>query len=143
MLVSVLILASSNVFASAATDVTATCLADSTSGKDRKLLARWIFLAMARHPAIEHLSKATATDSEDANREMGALFTRLVAVDCAQQIKAMVAAEGPSSMETSFELLGKIAMQELMTDPKVGAAFAGIDDYIDQEKVGAVVAPAK
>ena len=39
--------------ASTPIEATKTCLSDNTSGKDRKLLAKWIFLAMAAHPEFK------------------------------------------------------------------------------------------
>ncbi|HET7845515.1 MAG TPA: hypothetical protein VFL14_15265 [Xanthomonadales bacterium] len=141
MLLGAALIATPNVYASATSDATATCLVDSTTGKDRKLLARWIFLAMAQHPAITQLSKATPADNEDAHKEMGALFTRLVADDCPDEFKAMLAADGAGAIESAFELLGKMAMQELMADPKVAESIGGLNKYVDEAKVGAVLAP--
>lgn len=67
--------------ATPASDAAGTCLADSTTGKDRKQLARWIFLAMAQHPEIGDLAKVTPAALEEANKQTGALFTRLIADD--------------------------------------------------------------
>ena len=35
------------------------CLADNTSGRDRKDLARWVFFAMAAHPEIKQYTVPT------------------------------------------------------------------------------------
>lgn len=41
------------------TDALGSCLADNTTGKDRKELARWIFVAMSAHPEMRDLSNTT------------------------------------------------------------------------------------
>src|SRR3982751_4847671 len=37
-----------------------TCLADNTSGRDRKELAKWIFVAMSAHPDMKDVAGVTA-----------------------------------------------------------------------------------
>lgn len=120
-------------------DALATCLADSTSGKDRKDLARWMFLAMAAHPDMRELSAASKDAAEQASRSVGMLFTRLVAENCSTQVRALVKNEGPESLRTAFEFLGKLAMQELMTNREVNASITAIDRYIDRSKTAAVL----
>src|SRR5262245_1310891 len=66
-----------------------TCLADSTSGKDRKDLAKWIFLAMAAHPEMkQHANAGTATAADESSKTIAALVTRLLTDSCANEIKA-------------------------------------------------------
>ena len=118
-----------------ATDRAATCLTDSTSGKDRKALVKWMFLAISKHPEISSLSAATAEMDTQSNQEVGQLYTRLIADDCAVEIKAMVEADGPASIAKAFEVLGGVAMQELMEHPEVEKAFSHLDTHMDQERI--------
>lgn len=143
LLTGCLLLAASGAHASPALDATATCLTDHTNGADRKLLARWVFLAMAQHPAIAQLSKATEADNQAAHKQMGELFTRLISEDCPTEIKAMVASDGMDSFEKAFEMLGSMAMQELIADPHVSGAFSGLQQYVDEEKIQGVLQNAK
>ena len=116
-----------------------TCLTDSTTGKDRKDLIKWIFVAVSKHPELSELSSVTPEVEETVNRRLGELFTRLVAQDCPTEIAAMVKTHGPSSLSQPFEVLGKVAMQELMTHPNVAASLAALDRYVDQSRLEPVL----
>lgn len=120
-------------------DTAGTCLTDNTTGKDRKILTRWVYLAMSKHPELRALSSATSADHDASTRDVAALFQRLVVVDCRDEIKAMIAAEGSGSMGLPFEVLGRVAMLELMGNPDVAAEIARIDRFIDKTKVDAAV----
>lgn len=120
-------------------EVAATCLTDSTSGRDRKDLVKWIFLAMASHPEISALAVAEPATVEDSNARVGALMTRLVAEDCAEQMRQMLAEHGSTSMTTAFETLGGVAMDELMAHPDVSKAFADLERHFDQAKIDAAL----
>jgi hypothetical protein len=117
------------------------CMADRTTGKDRKDLAKWIFIAMGAHPDIRNLSAASGTELDSSSRTVGALFSRLIAENCAGEFSALVANEGSESIGIAFEFLGKLAMRELMTDSEVSAALAGFEKYIDRPKVSSVLTP--
>lgn len=122
-------------------EATQTCFSDSTTGKDRKLLGKWIFLALAGHPEISQLSSASPADHEDTSRQFAALFMRLVTVDCATEMRALAQAGGPEAMKLPFEHLGQIAMQELMNHPNVSGNIAGFERFLDQDKLNATLTP--
>ena len=116
------------------------CLADNTSGKDRKELARWIFLAMATHPDIkEHAASSVGSASEANARAMGTMFTRLLAESCAKETQALVSAAGPSSIQYAFQTLGQLAMQELMADKSVSGQMGMFERFVDQKKLAEVL----
>lgn len=117
------------------------CLADNTTGRDRKDLARWIFLAMATHPEIKEMSKATAPQHEQSQRAVAGLFSRLVGDVCAAEVRALVKSEGPGALGKPFEVLGQLAMQELMTNGDVKASIGGFERFIDRAKVEPVLKP--
>jgi len=117
------------------------CLADNTTGRDRKDLARWIFLAMAAHPEIKEMSKASAAQQEQSQRAVAGLFSRLVGDTCATEVRALVKAEGPGALGKPFEVLGQLAMQELMTNADVKANVGGFERFIDRAKVEPVFKP--
>lgn len=145
MRVTVLLLSLASLFAadsavaSDSIDAASSCLTDSTTGRDRKDLVRWIFLAMSKHPEIEQLAASTTAIDEESNKVVGALFTRLVADDCATEIRAMIAEHGPASLSKAFEVLGRVAMMELMAHPNVNGTFSGLDRYTDQERISEVL----
>lgn len=118
-------------------DALSACFSDNTTGKERKELARWIFVAMAAHPEIGDLSKVTSSDREAVNKIAGDLVTRLISQNCADRAKAAIKNEGAKSLQESFGVLGKLAMQELMTNPAVASSLLGYEKYIDKKKVEA------
>ena len=118
-------------------DALGTCLADNTSGKERKNLARWIFSAMATHPEMKDLSNATAQTRDKISQSMGVLVTRLLTENCAVQTRAAVQNEGNASLEAAFGSLGALAMQELMSNQDVNAAIGQFERYVDSKKIQA------
>ncbi len=119
----------------AQTDALGTCLADQTSGKDRKDLARWVFLSMAGHPEMARYSKVDAKSVEEASRQMGAMVSRLLGELCAKEYKETVKSRGGLGLQAAFETLGRLAMQELMTDANVKANMAQFERYVDRSKL--------
>jgi hypothetical protein len=111
------------------------CLADNTSGRDRKDLARWVFLSMAAHPEIKDLSKATPADTEGATRTTGALITRLLTQSCAKEARMTMVAGGANALQLAFQTLGQLAMQELMSDGNVTQSMGSIERHVDQKKI--------
>jgi hypothetical protein len=119
-----------------------TCLMDSTSGKDRKDLVKWIFFAMAAHPELKQYAAAnTVTAADEGSKRMGALVSRLLTESCATETKAvMKSGEAGRSLEVAFEGLGKIAMQELMTDKAVQDSMGVFMRYFDQKRLNEMLA---
>lgn len=117
----------------------ARCLADNTTGKDRKDLARWVFLSMAAHPEISQYSAAeigkaaNETDATIAN-----LLTHLLAESCLNETRAAIREGGPTAIQAAFQTLGQLAMQELMSAPQVTARMADFQKHIDHNKLNRV-----
>lgn len=83
------------------------CLADNTSGKDRKDLARWVFFAMAAHPEIKpYLSPAAAASDVTTNSAVAELYTRLLAENCTKQTQAAIKDGGTQAIVLAFQTLG-------------------------------------
>jgi hypothetical protein len=112
-----------------------TCIAESTTGRDRKELAKWIFYAMAAHSEIK--SRVTIVDADvQANAKVIAvLVNRLLTEACLKETRAVLHGNFPSALELAFENLGKLAMLELMGD---SAAKAGLNrwlEFFDQKQL--------
>jgi hypothetical protein len=115
------------------------CLADNTSGKDRKELARWVFLAMAVHPEIrQYAAQNTMQAAEETHRQVAQTFTRLLTESCRQQTQAAFKQGGPTALQGAFQTLGQLAMQELMSDRGVTSAMGAFERYLDQNKLNQV-----
>ena len=65
-----------------ATDALASCVADNTTGKDRKDLAKWVFVAMSAHPEIKPLSKASDAVKESLDKNLANIATKLITESC-------------------------------------------------------------
>jgi predicted secreted protein len=117
------------------------CLGDNTSGKDRKDLAKWVFMAMATHPEIAPLSATTPAIMETSQKAMGVLVTRLIADNCPNEMRAAVKAHGSNGIKAAFEILGRIAMQELTSNADVTSALTGFERFMDKTKVERVLKP--
>jgi 23S rRNA C2498 (ribose-2'-O)-methylase RlmM len=128
----------SSVYAGPSADILSTCLANSTTGKDRINLARWVFAAMATHPEVASISNVTPEKLDGINKTNGELYTRLLTVDCNKEVREAVKLENSEALRVAFESLGRLAMQELMGNPVVNAQFtSGQEKYLDMKKIKA------
>lgn len=135
--------AGGKVWAGPATDSLATCLGDNTSGKERKMLVRWVFLSISSHPDLRPLSAATPAMSTSSSKETANLFTQLLTERCADKAAAAINADGKLAIEGAFGHLGKIAMMEMMGHPQVQQNLADLDKYTDKRKFEALVKKTK
>jgi len=121
-------------FAQSPTDALATCLVDNLTGKERKSLAKWIFFAIGAHPEIKAYSNVSPKDVRASDEYVGALVTRLMTVDCATRLKTAYAAD-PGSLQKAFEMVGRVAIQELTTSEEVQKAISSHAQYADKDKI--------
>ena len=121
--------------ASPSADALGQCFADNTTGKDRKDLAKWLFVGMSAHPEISAIARASAEATEAAQRTVGILFTRLITETCPNEMRAVIKSEGAEGAKFAFESLGKMAMQELTSNSQVSGVIAGFQRYVDKPKV--------
>lgn len=121
------------------TEALRTCLADHTNGKDRKELARWIFLAMSAHPEIRDFAQVSEADREASSRQMAATIGRLLTEDCAGTSRTVIAAHGQQGLFNAFKFLGELAMQELMTHEAVAGEISRYARFIDHQKLAEVL----
>jgi hypothetical protein len=127
--------------ANQAVEVFSQCIADNSTGKDRKALARWLFVSMGAHPEMRAIAPIPPSASEDASRVAGELFSRLLADSCPTQTQAAVRAVGPIAVQQAFTVLGQLAMQELMTDKDVAAGMASLQKHLDTKRLETVLNP--
>jgi len=111
------------------------CLTDSMTGKERKNLAKWIFLGMSAHSMLKPYSDVSESDVDASNKFVGELITRLITEDCPEQASAAYKVLGSSAFEQAFKVAGEVAMQEVMMESNVGQALGAFEKYLDREKV--------
>lgn len=127
-----------SVLADSPSGALANCLVDHLTGKERKNLAKWIFFSIAAHPEIKSFSNASPKDIEDSDRYVGNLITRLLTDDCPGELKK-ASASGPLGARKAFELVGQVAMQELMTNQDVMKSISNYAQYADREKISRIL----
>jgi len=115
------------------------CMVDSMTGKERKQIAQWLFFAMAVHSENKEFSKVTNEAKKKSNEFVGKLVTRLMTENCPVQTKKAVQEEGSEAMKGAFGLVGKVAMQELMTNKDVTDSLSGFEKFLDKDKLNAVL----
>lgn len=118
-------------------DKLAICLVKSTTDADKNTLMRWIFAAMATHPSVKDLGKVSPEAGARLNKEVAQLFWSLVSDRCGAETKDAVKFEGPETIGSSFEVLGKVAMQGLMADADVARYMGGVDANLDKAEMEA------
>lgn len=110
------------------------CLADSTTGKDRRDFITWMFSSLAAHPQIHNFSNISASEKKMIDKNMAKIFTRLITEDCANQSRQVIQNEGEEGFKSAFKELGKIATQEIISNPNVDKSMGDFVSYIDENK---------
>ena len=113
------------------------CLTDSLNGKERKLLAKWIFAAIAAHPEIIDLSAVSAEARDLIDEDVGNLITRLLSVDCDAELVAAMS-RNPLALQDSFKVVGEVAMMELLNERSVADALTGYVKYVDMQAIESI-----
>jgi len=118
-------------------DQLGSCLTTKASTDDQTLLMKWMFSAMALHPAIQSMGTVTISAEQQAqtDKAMGEMFVRLLATDCRTESVAAIKNEGPGALASAFQTLGQIAGAGLMTAPEVAAGMSGVETHIDTQKL--------
>lgn len=121
------------------TDELSKCLVSSTTAQDRVALVKWMFSAAASHPAVKDIVAITPEKIDQENQIIGKLFMRLISESCAKQTKEAIKYEGVMAIQGGFQVLGQVAGQEMFTSPEVANNMAGLQQYIDNDKIEALM----
>jgi hypothetical protein len=112
-------------------------MSDALSGKERKLLARWIFFGISSHSTIQQFSNIQDSDRTESDQFVGTLITRLLASDCPDQTKVAFES-GFQAFEQAFRIIGEVAMMEIMTEPAVSQSLGAFENYMDDDAFNAI-----
>lgn len=118
------------------------CLVKSSSPQDQSDLVVWVFSAMSLNPAVRAYTTLTDAQRDAMSRKAAALMTRLLTSDCRTEAVAALKYEGGAAIETSFSLLGEVAVRGLMNDPDVNKAMETLGGDMDKEKLQALLKEA-
>lgn len=113
------------------------CLVDALTGKERKQLAQWIYFGIAAHPEMASYSRVNSEDRSTSDKVVALLVMRLLTEDCAAEFAAAQQSD-PLAVQKAFELVGRVAMMELMNDQAVASALSTYAEHLDQSRINAV-----
>ena len=115
-------------------DEMAKCLVQSTNSKDNISLVRWLVRVYGEHPDSNDFINLSINDKEKIDKEIAALFNRLLLEDCKKETKMALNYEGDQVLFTAFQILGQVAGRELNKEKNVAEAINKFLNYIDTEK---------
>lgn len=138
--VSITLLATNACAATPIDDLTR-CFSENTNGKDRKALAKWIFVSLAAHTEMGSLTQIPRQTTDDATKVAGLMLTRLIADSCPREMQAAIKADGPVAAQPAFNAIGQLAMQELMLDKNVTVSLNEIQRHMDMERIQPIMNP--
>lgn len=133
------LLSSQAAFAGPYGDDLSKCLVNSTTQADRQALVKWIFSTASLHPAVKTMVSVSEKQLDDSNRYTAELLTKLLTESCRSEAEKALQYEGPVTFQTSFQVLGQVAGQELFSSPEVAVAMsAGLAKHLDARKLASL-----
>jgi hypothetical protein len=110
-----------------------------TTIEDRKAMTSWLLSTITIHPQMREFSSISDSQREVITENMAKLIENLLTKKCKKEAKLAFKYEGSVSLETSFQLLGRIAMAELFGDPNVKSAFENLNKYVDPKRLNSAL----
>ena len=111
----------------------ANCLMQKTTERDKVVLVRWAFSAMAHHSALKeefNIPKSKFTKHEIAVADY---VQYILGTVCFKEAKNVLKYEGDEAFLKAFEMLGEIAFLSLMQEESVSNALENYVTHIDPE----------
>ncbi|MGS1118769.1 hypothetical protein [Rhodanobacter sp. UC4436_H3] len=125
------------------TDDLSKCLVSRTTSEQKAVLVNWMFSAMSLNPAVSRYVSIPAAQRKQFNIDMAQLFETLLTVTCKKEMQAAVKYEGSGAVGAAFNMLGQVAGRELFSNPEVAKGMADLEQYMDQDKLKAVMSAAE
>ena len=129
------VVAAPQAFAGEYSEALGKCFVHATTKEDRASLIRWFYTAASRHPAVQGLATVSDGQIDEANRTIATLFVNLLTTSCKSEAQKAYQEEGPPMFRLSFDVLDKVAAQELFDSPEVKASMRGLQNYVDHDKL--------
>lgn len=119
-------------------DALTSCITDNTTGKERKEMVKFIFMALASHPEIKEISKITESDREKTYQAFANTLTRLLTQNCAEETRNSLKTGSKEDLQSAFRAFGQLGARELMTNPDVATSLSNFERYLDTKKLEAL-----
>jgi len=106
------------------------CLSMKSTGEDRIAFAAWLVVGMSSAPQLKGLASVAPADRDGRNRDVARIFTRLIVKDCIEYAKPLLKAGKTKAFSAAFETFGRMAMEELMSNPGTDKAMSEFTKYL-------------
>jgi hypothetical protein len=116
-------------------DDLAKCLVRSTTSKDKTVLVQWMFAMASLNSDVKQLSAVTTAQRTELHRRFADMVQILLTKSCLKETRDAVQYEGPSTLETSFNVLGQVAGRELFADPNVAGGMKELEGMLDIKSI--------
>ena len=137
------LVANTGAFAGPYGDDLAKCLVKATTAEEKGVLVQWMFATMALHPDVKWMAAITPDQRAKLNEKTAKQFETLLTKTCLAETKAAMKYEGPSTFESSFNVLGTVAARELMSHPSVVAGNEDFAKYLETDAMRGLLDPPK
>lgn len=116
------------------------CLVSTSTDQDKHKLVEWIFASIALNPSVSSYVSLPAEKRQEIDRNMAAVFERLVGESCRKEAVEAVKYEGPAAFAVAFQLFGQVAGQQMFAAPEVSKGSEAFLEFLDveglQRKIG-------
>ena len=102
-----------------------------TTERDKVVLVRWMFSAVAQHSALESEFNISAEKSTNHEIAIADYMQYILGSICLEEAKNVLSYEGEEAFTKSFEYLGELAMMSLIDDPNVNNALENWIIHLD------------
>ena len=118
-------------FADNYTNKFANCLTQNTTERDKIILVRWLFSAVAQHSALENEFQISEEKISSYEIAVADYMQYVLGTICYKESKNVLDYEGEEAFLKAFELLGEVAMMSMIEDPNVSKALENYVKYLD------------
>ena len=124
------------------TDEFSRCIVTKTTSQEKTDLVKWIYVTISFHPQLSDMSNLSSEDVEMVNIRVADYMTNVFAYKCNKELIEAIKYEGENSVVTAFELLGEIAISEIMVDEGVSIASEFFTQYLDETVIAEALSEA-
>jgi len=132
--ISLSLMASTSAQAGPYADSLTRCMVDNTSRTEKMLFVKWMYTGISKHPEVASMSTITHGQAIRISQMTADMITDLMVRRCPNQTRQAFRYEGDQSFIAAFEMLGKVAMNELITNPSVNHYTGSLSQYIDEDE---------
>ncbi|HKP34786.1 MAG TPA: hypothetical protein VJT70_08430 [Sphingomicrobium sp.] len=98
----------------------------------------WMFSVVSSDPALQKFTSLDRPKRDLIATNAGAVFQRLIVVECRGEAVAAIKAEGRGSFAKSFGALGEAAVNQMFNSPQAQQELKSLDKGFDKEKLKAL-----